>query len=255
MIIDSHVHISRNSSPDVLLHSMNEAGIDKAIVIAGQVGDFHPNQELLDKLSPYRDRLYAVAAAQPMNKTMVEVEEEIQQLASYYKEKQIVAVKFYTGYHHYYPIEVSSYLRALSEVGCPVIFHSGDCLNTHVGAKLKYAHPLHIDEVAVDFPNINFVIAHMGFPWHRDAAQVCYKNKNVYADVSGFVYGKFNPQDEKKFENVLIEFTQIAGSNQLLFGTDYPISDQKSYIDTMYREFGWQLNIMSKTTQEAFKLL
>lgn len=253
MIIDSHVHIRRDSSPEALLESMDDAKIDKSIVIAGQVGDFHSNEELLTKLSPYKDRLYAVAAAYPMNKTLFEIEEEIQNLVGLYKDKQIVAVKFYTGYHHYYPIEVSAYLRDLSKVGCPVIFHSGDCLNSHVGAKLKYAHPLHIDEVAVDFPNINFIIAHIGFPWHRDAAQVVYKNKNVYADCSGFVYGYFHRADKRKFEQVLTEFSEIAGSNCLLFGSDYPVSYQGSYVGTI-REMDWQIHLMSETTREAFKL-
>jgi len=121
----------------------------------------------------------------------------------------------------------------VSDFKIPAIFHCGDCLNSVKHAKLKYAHPLLIDEPATDYDDVNFVIAHMGYPWHRDAAQVCYKNPNVYADISGFVYGEFDREDQLKFERTLKEFLDIAGTDKLLFGTDAPISNQASYVEAL----------------------
>lgn len=114
-----------------------------------------------------------------------------------YKSGEIVAVKFYTGYDHYMPNgeQVRYALNGLNKAKCPAIFHMGDCLSSVHRAKLKYAHPLHIDDIAVDYPNVNFIIAHMGYPWVRDTAEVCYKNKNVFTDISGFVYGQFTKDD------------------------------------------------------------
>lgn len=238
MIIDCHTHLGRNehitSNVKDLLTSMDGAKIDKALVFAGGLNSC-PNDFMLSEIAPHKDRLYGVAAVHPFSEPplMRNHAKDIQALVDFYQSGQIVAVKFYLGYDHYYPSDVSYYLKELEKVGCPVIFHCGDCLCTVTRAKLKFAHPLGVDEVAVDYPGINFIIAHMGFPWHRDAAEVCYKNKNVYSDISGFVYKDFETEDKIKFKKVLDEFLDISSSDKLLFGTDFPISNQNSYLEAL----------------------
>lgn len=262
MIIDCHTHIGRNehikSTVSELLQSMDTAKIDKAMVFAGDLNDC-PNNYLLSELSPHRDRLLAVAAAHPNKwKKMSEVQQDAGRLADLYQSADIVAVKFYTGYDHYYPFDSSAraYLEHLEDVGCPAIFHSGDCLNSVKCAKLKYAHPLHIDEVAVDYPKMNFIIAHMAYPFQREAAEVCYKNANVYTDVSGFVYDTFKESDKIKFKKVINEVLDISSSDKLLFGTDWPIASQASYIDALDNCYGELMTPQSLTQniERAFKL-
>lgn len=260
MIIDSHTHLGRNkhinASVDQLLKSMDSAGIDKALVFASELADC-PNDYLLSEVAPHKDRLYPVAGAYPSQwEDVFHQAEKAAKLAKMYKEKEIVAVKFYTGYDHYYPEQAKVYLSTLERVGCPVIFHSGDCLSSMKEAKVKYAQPIHIDDVAVDYPKMNFIIAHMGYPWHRDTAEVCYKNSNVYADISGFVYGKLTRPQAEKLKKVLIEFIDICDSKKLLFGTDFPISDQKSYVSELDDMFGELINChsLSLNVKDAFKL-
>lgn len=260
MIIDSHTHIGRNehisATVDELLRSMDKAGITKSLVFAGELNDC-PNEWMLEQIAPHKDRLLGVAAYTPPGFGQhYSADYTRENIINLYGEGKIVAIKFYTGYDHYYPIDLRNMLPALEEVGCPAIFHCGDCLNSVKCAKLKYSHPLHIDEVAVDFPGMNFIIAHMGYPWHRDAGEVCYKNKNVFADISGFVYGDFTDKNTRDFSKVITEFIDVAGgTNQMLFGSDWPISNQESYIKTMY---GFPLDgmeyIMSGNVKRAFKL-
>lgn len=238
MIIDCHTHIGRNdhirASVKDLLESMDSCAIDKALVFAADINDA-PNDWVMEQIAPHRDRLDMVAAIHPLKwADASEYQADVRRVTDWYGEGKIKAAKFYTGYDHYYANEYDTtrgYLKALEEVGCPAIFHCGDCLCSIQNAKLKYAHPLHIDEVAVDFPKMNFIIAHMGFPWHRDAAEVCYKNPNVYSDISGFVYGKFEDDigSDEKFAKVIKEFIDICPADKLLFGTDFPISNQASY--------------------------
>lgn len=252
MIIDCHTHIGRNEHIKVtvseLLLSMDTAKIDKAMVFAGDLNDC-PNNYLLSELKPHHDRLLAVAAIHPHKHDHWLVEKDASNMADLYQAGDIVAVKFYTGYDHYYPSDAHQYLAHLEDVGCPAIFHMGDCLNSVKCAKLKYAHPLGIDEVAVDYPNMNFIIAHMAYPWVRDTAEVCYKNKNVFTDISGFVYKDFETEDKVKFKKVLDEFLDIAGSDKLLFGTDFPISNQRSYVEAL----DWiATNSINKKVSETF---
>ncbi len=239
MIIDCHTHLGRNDHirADVkeLLESMDAAKIDKSLVFAGELNDY-PTDMMLEEIKPHRDRLYGVASwdfQYALSHRNMKPYEQQDKLVKLYKEGEIVAVKFYTGYYHTMPYDLSHVLWRLNEVGCPAIFHCGDCLNSCKHAKLRYAHPLNIDDVAVDYPNMNFIIAHMGYPWHRDAAEVCYKNKNVYSDISGFVYKHFDGDSLPKFQKTLHEFLEIADSDRLLFGTDFPISHQGSYLDAL----------------------
>lgn len=262
MVIDCHTHLGRNehikASVDQLLKSMDQANIDKAFVFAGELNDY-PTDMMLEEIKPHRDRLYGVASydfdyrRKYRDSGMLEHEEH---LINLYKAGEIVAIKFYTGYYHRMPSSLSEPLWRMNEAGCPAIFHCGDCLNSVKCAKLKYAHPLNIDEVAVDYPNMNFIIAHMGYPWHRDAAEVCYKNANVYTDISGFVYGKFGLEDYSKFKKTIEEFNSISSSDKLLFGTDWPISDQSSYMSIMTSDFGdvWEAEYLSQNVKKAFKL-
>ena len=280
MIIDCHTHLGRNEhiTSDVksLLSSMDSAKIDKALVFAGELNNI-TTPEMLAEIEPYRDRLYGVASwnfnhttnlTSPLYGDWALWNHQATIMRKLHKTRHIAALKFYTGYDHYMPDspQVRYALEELSRSDnpCPVIFHCGDCLSSVCRAKLKYAHPLNIDEIAVDFPNINFVIAHMGFPWIKDAAEVCYKNKNVFTDISGFVYKDFETDDKIKFKKVLDEFLDIAGSDKLLFGTDFPISNQRSYLEALEWVATHSLNkkvseifcpeYMTQNTIRAFKL-
>lgn len=262
MVIDCHTHLGRNehvnATVDQLLQSMDKAKIDQALVFGCDFNDC-PNNYLLSELKSHRDRLKPVAAIHPHKWTDEKfLEKNASDIATMYQSADIVAVKFYTGYDHYYPYspECRAYLEHLDDVGCPVIFHMGDCLCSINHAKLKYSQPLGVDEVAVDYPNINFIIAHMGFPWHQTAAEVCYKNKNVYSDISGFVYGDFSVSDERKFRKVIGEFLDIAESDKLLFGTDWPISSQQSYVKILNSNFEEFMSpeTLTLNVKKAFKL-
>lgn len=245
MLIDCHTHLGRNTNISAsvveLLLSMDKAKIDKALVFAGRVGGI-TNEDLLTQIEHYKDRLYGVAAYIPNNKFLNNIKE-------WYAEKRIVGVKFYTGYDYYYPHEATKSLATLETIGCPAIFHCGDCLCSVKTAKLKYAHPLNVDEVAVDYPNMNFIIAHVGNPWIIDTAEVCYKNSNVYTDVSGFVYGKFTTSDRAKFCKMISQFLEISSRDKLLFGTDWPISDQSSYVEIVNSSMGNNIFLKSITQE------
>src|SRR5205807_9956035 len=45
-----------------------------------------------------------------------------------------------------------------------------------------------MDDVAIAFPELRIVMAHMGHPWHADTIAVIRKHPHVYADVSANFY-------------------------------------------------------------------
>jgi hypothetical protein len=88
---------------------------------------------------------------------------------------EIVAFKAYLGYLHFGPEDPNyvPYYRLAAKYDLPVVAHTGD--NWSTSAKVKFAHPLRMDEVAVDHPDVRFVLAHFGNPWLADAAEVVFK--------------------------------------------------------------------------------
>jgi len=235
-IIDAHTHVSLDGRNDKsvanLLAAMDEAYIDTAMVFAATIAKF-PTIALLGDIANHRDRLHAIAA---VSATMGDHRPELDIMDRWLADGSVRGIKFYTGYEHFYPSDerIRPYLELLVKHKRPAIFHSGDCYCKHPGAKLKYAHPLAVDDLAADMPDLSIIIAHMGSPWVLDCAQVVYKNKSVYADCSGFVYGDFGPRRKALFARLWQEFSDITeGSDKILFGTDWPISNMPSYVATI----------------------
>lgn len=254
MIIDAHVHIGFKSPvvakvPELVL-SMKKAGIDKAMVYANESFDCS-TERLLNEIKGYKDMFYPVGTISFKSQR----KPNLKQIETWLEENQIYGLKFYLGYEYFYPADekLRPYLKLLVKYNRPAIFHSGDTYNQETGAKLKYAHPLSIDELAVDMPDLKIIIAHMGNPWFIDGAEVCYKNKNVFADCSGFVCGQFGSFDSKQLKAAVEYFLGYVGDEKkLLFGTDWPIGDQKSYVSTAKKVMGKNEKIFSQNALEVF---
>jgi predicted TIM-barrel fold metal-dependent hydrolase len=154
----------------------------------------------------------------------------------------LVALKAYLGYLHFGPEHPNyvPYYKLAEKYHLPVIVHTGD--NWSTKAKVKYAHPLRMDEVAVDHPEVRFVLAHFGNPWLTDAAEVVFKNPNVWADLSGLFVG-----DAKQFQE-LMDAAKVPDSlpglavsdlkkaigyvddyKRFLYATDWPLAPMASY--------------------------
>jgi predicted TIM-barrel fold metal-dependent hydrolase len=155
---------------------------------------------------------------------------------------KIVAFKAYLGYLHFGPEHPNyvPYYKLAAKNHLPVIVHTGD--NWSTTAKVKYAHPLRMDEVAVDHPDVRFVLAHFGNPWVMDAAEVVYKNANVWADLSGlFVGGDEEIQGLLDAAKVPDSAPGLAVSDlkkaigyvgdykKFVYGSDWPLAPMHSY--------------------------
>lgn len=253
MIIDAHTHLGKKTivaTANQLVASMDAAGIDLSLVFAGKLNGL-ANPQLFADVATHKDRLLAIGSITPLSPDRPSVET----VESWLAHGLIRGLKFYPGYEPFYPYDkcVRPYLELLAQHGRPAIFHSGDTFSAVHSAKLKYAQPIHIDDIAVDLPELQIVIAHFGYPWQIDAAEVVYKNRNVWVDCSGFVYGKFNPTAETHFRQVVAQYVQVAGGkDRILFGTDWPISDQSSYLDVMRRIFADDPAIFSDNAKKLF---
>ena len=87
----------------------------------------------------------------------------------------------------------------IAEAKLPALFHTGQ---TGIGAgmpgggglRIKYSNPIHLDDVAADFPDMPIIMAHPSVPWQDEALSVAPHKPNVYIDLSGWSPKYFEPQ-------------------------------------------------------------
>jgi predicted TIM-barrel fold metal-dependent hydrolase len=122
-------------------------------------------------------------------------------------------LKLYPSYQHFYPNDKKIY--PLYEIALqddiPVMFHTGSSI--YKNSKLKYADPMHLDEVAADFPELKIVMAHSGRGfWYEQAFFISRLHKNLYMEISGL--------PPKKLLEYFPEFEKNA--DKIIFGSDWP---------------------------------
>jgi predicted TIM-barrel fold metal-dependent hydrolase len=130
--------------------------------------------------------------------------------------------KFHPNTQAFYPNDRAVYplYEVIAEHGLIALFHTGQ---TGVGARtpggggvrLKYSNPMHVDDVAVDFPDLKIILAHPSFPWQDEALAVATHKPQVYIDLSGWSPKYFPPQ--------LVQYANSLLKDKVLFGSDFPV--------------------------------
>ncbi len=236
-LVDVHVHLNnyhettrrpRKENVLELFAKMEEVGVDHAVVITSYRID-------LDR--PSVEEVYEVLARDP-RATVVEglrwrgdVRTDLFGLEERIRDGIVKGIKLYPGYDRY-PINdpsLETVFRIAAKHDVPVMIHTGDTYSKT--AKVRMAHPLLVDDVAVDYPDVKFVMCHLGNPWFQDAAEVLYKNDNVYADISGLTLGEFSYEFERYMAMRLKEMITYMGDpgKQLMYGSDWPLVRMKPY--------------------------
>lgn len=236
MIIDAHVHLTskpfHGAGPLTHLLPYLRRGVIHGALVIGELSwaglDVSANKALA--LTAHEPRL-RVAAEFDMNKP---VRAELARLGGLRRDRRICAVKLYPGYQYHYPSErrLDPLYRYCAKSGLPVIVHTGDTLELpgEPPSLVKYAHPLALDEVAARHPNLRIIVAHLGNPWTMDAAEVIYKNKNVYGDVSGFLFDMKDSRLTSICARQINDVVAYCGARKLLFGSDWPLVDIALYL-------------------------
>ena len=240
MIIDCHVHVNNYSdeSADRLKENLDELKlqmrrnrVDAALILTS-FKDVPGRPSTKAVVNAIRDHanLFVVAGISFATFTP----DDLKEVRDLITEGKVVGLKLYPGYEPFMPNDtrLEPVYSLAAETKIPVMIHCGDTFSSK--GKLKFSHPLNVDEVAVDHPDVNFVICHIGNPWIRDTMEIIYKNSNVYTDISGLVLGNFTDRFEKFMHKQMQEMlTWGVEPDKCLYGTDWPISSMESYLEFM----------------------
>jgi len=237
LVIDCHTHLNRytpEAPPELaeryarLRAEMETHGVDCALVLSSYaVTPDRPSTRELLELTRDDPRIGVVAGVRYGR----DRSEELAELRGLLEEGRLKGLKLYPGYEpfHVHDSGLRELYALAGRFGVPVMVHTGDTYAPQ--ARVRYAHPLSVDEAAVEYPDVTFVLCHLGNPWFADAMEVVYKNENVFADISGLTLGAFEPRFERfalgKLNEVL---AYLNNPSKLLFGSDWPLSDVGSYL-------------------------
>jgi predicted TIM-barrel fold metal-dependent hydrolase len=180
----------------------------------------HPpirNEEIAESCAEHADVLIPFASIDPWRGAA-----GVRQARRLIDDYGVRGFKFHPSIQGFAPNDRMSYplYELIEAAGLPALFHSGQ---TGIGAgvpggggiRLKYSNPMHVDDVAVDFPELRIILAHPSFPWQDEALAVATHKPYVYIDLSGWSPKYFPPQ--------LVRYANSLLQDKVLFGSDYPV--------------------------------
>ncbi len=214
MIIDSHVHVDEVKPlgwidpPEVMLRLLDEAGIDRAIIMTyTDVPGVNPRglEYTADVVARYPDRFWGYARMHPWYG-----QEAVQLFERAIREYRLRGLKLHPVSSLAHPGDETTTLliRKAAELKVPVLFHSGD---------EPLCTPFEIEYAAAACPEANIILGHMGGYFHvSQAIEVAARRPNVYLDTSAMPYPTW-----------IRRAVDQVGPEKILFASDGPGCDPK----------------------------
>ena len=188
---------------------------DKTIVFGAKArrsGQWVDDKEVAGYVAQHPEHLIGFMCLDP---TQVGWRDEMEEGHIDLKLKGIKLLPMYAGF--------SPNDRALDDLwiyasrhGLPVLLHTGTTFVAN--APLACTLPRLIDEVAIRFPEVKIVMAHLGHPWEGECIATIRKHNNVFADCSALHYRPF------QLYHSLMLVQEYGVWHKLLFGSDYPFT-------------------------------
>jgi predicted TIM-barrel fold metal-dependent hydrolase len=250
MVIDSHVHIERKSegcfySAQEIVNEMDTAGIDVSIIYGNDQAsagtcpswaqdeivtatDFS-DEDVAEFCSHNPDRFIGIGSVHPDRyRPERKARNAVENLG-------LRGVKLYP-HSGFYSNDVKLYpmYAYCQEKGVPVIIHTG--IKAVRWQHMKYNNPLYIDDVATDFPGLNIIMCHGGYPWTEEFFAVIGTNKNVCVDITFLDYIEKRFSIKNHVKNTMGRLFSVIGSKRLIWGTEGPVMNLPIY-GTHNREY------------------
>ncbi len=199
---------------------------DRTVVFGAKAkltGQWVPDREVANYVAQHPDKLIGFLCVDP---TQPGWRDEMVEGHVHLGMKGIKLLPMYAGFHPT-DSELDDLWRYATKHGLPVLLHTGTTFMTK--APLSCTLPRLIDEVALRFPDVKIVMAHLGHPWEGECIVTIRKHQNVYADCSALHYRPY------QLYHSLMLLQEYGVWHKLLFGSDYPFTTVTASLSGMRR--------------------
>jgi predicted TIM-barrel fold metal-dependent hydrolase len=186
-------------------------------------GVWVPNEVVAEYVAAHPDKLVGWASVDPNDPGCVE------QLVYCVEHLGLRGLKLGPAYQHFDPRDRAHWplFSACARLGVPIIWHQGATFPK--AARLSLAAPLQLEDVAMDFPEVKMIIAHLGHPWEEDTIVLMRKCANVFADISALHYRPW------RYWQAMTTAIEYGVEHKLLLGSDFPSATLRDVIDGLAR--------------------
>lgn len=238
-------------TPEELVAEMDEAGVEATVICCVKMASYKqhkviwetPYEEVVDLMQKFPGRFIGFAGVN----FFANITDELRDIETAVKKYGFKGVYLHTyGYgiplnHRLcYPV----YAKC-EELGIPVsmqVGHSAEHMPNEMGR------PIHLDDVALDFPGLSIVGSHTGWPWCEEMIAIAWKHENVYMDISAH-----QPQ---YLEPNVVQFLKTRGRTKTIWGTNGPVNPAKNAIEYITGPMGLKENVADMLLRHnAAKLL
>jgi len=193
-------------SVDELVSQMDAAGVEKAVL---SVDVERPADNVL-AFSAARPERFALAANVNPGRLM----KGIWKLEDLVRDQPVVMARVVPFLHDlapnhrsYYPL----YAKCI-ELDLPISVNTGIPGPPMPG---ECQHPMHLDRVCLDFPQLRICMAHGADPWWGEAMRLMIKYANLHLMTSAYLPKYFPPE--------LIHFMNTRGQDKIMYASDHPV--------------------------------
>ena len=215
-------------SLEEIIEKMEEAGIEKAFLIAARAGRvglpgcYHmPYSVVADACAKYPERFYGLAGIDPF-----EGMDGVRAFEDAIKNMGFVGAHLYPHWYELAPDHAKYYpfYAKCCELNVPIQMQVGQSMVYSQEYRTKsVGQPIALDAVACDFPELKLVGIHVGIPWHDEMISMAWKHENIFIGCDA--------HRPKYWPKSFIHYLNSYGQDKIIFGTDFPVLEFKKTID------------------------
>ncbi|MBL8214846.1 MAG: amidohydrolase family protein [Bryobacterales bacterium] len=187
--------------------------VDKVVVFGLQAkasGICVPNELIAEYAAQHPDKVEGWTSVDPNEPDCIE------QLEYSVNTLKLKGLKLGPVYQHFDPQDRKHwpFFKKAQQLGLPIMWHQGTTFPS--AAKLKWGLPLQLEDIAMDFPDLKMIIAHLGHPWEVDTMVLIRKCPNMYTDISAVHYRPW------RYWQAMVTAMEYGVEHKILPGSDFP---------------------------------
>jgi uncharacterized protein len=213
--------VAPKADADTLYREMEY--VEKAIIFGLRYGDSigveSDDETTAAAVAKYPDKFVGFAYCDPRRPNYMD------ELVHAIEDLKLKGVKFGPIYNGVplSDLRLAPVFEYLQRNNVPLTMHMGTTFARNAPVELGRA--IHVEPIAMKYPDLVMVLAHMGHPWYDEAIVVSRKQPNLFLEQSALFYRPW------QYYNILISAQEYGVTDKVFFGTDFPFARVEESID------------------------